>query len=391
MTTPPPVDAFTTAVEQALESGSFLRLTLGKYRGAAKDLERVTRRLVTIKGREQLSFVTRHKSRDVTSNVERTQGIAEIRRRLDEGFRSATLLTHDHETQLLFNKRGEATLRRRPLAGNPSRSGGHDREKRRPIAVDRPFLKGLGVTDGRDRVLPSMAAKWKQINRFLEVFAVDFAAAFPGEAPSPRVVDFGCGKGYLTFALHDWLRLRDIRAKVTGIELREELVAGANRLAEECGAEGLTFRAGDIADFPDEPLDVMIALHACDTATDLALHTGIAGGARLLLCAPCCHKEIRPQVRIPDIMRPLLKHGVHLGAEADMLTDSIRALLLEIAGYDVKVFEFISLEHTDRNRMITAVRNERSTRAAAAREELAALKEFYGLRRQTLEDLLGRE
>lgn len=389
MPTDPQTAEFIARLEQALGDGSFVRLTLGKYRGQDAGLERITIRRVTIKGADHLSFVSRYPTNDITKNLPIAEAVAEIERRLDNGFRSATLRAAREELQLLLNKRGKATLRQGKVKTDQSNSGDHDRAKRRLLTPDRPFLRGLGITDARGRVLPSKAAKWKQINRFLEVFAVDFETSGLAERSRVSIVDFGCGKGYLTFALYDWLRNeRGLNAHVTGVELRPELVATANRLAHKCECTGLEFRAGDIAKFPVETMDVMIALHACDTATDLALHTGIRNGARLLLCAPCCHKEIRPQIRIPEALRPVLRHGIHLGAKADMLTDSMRALLLETQGYDVKLFEFISLEHTSKNRMITAVHNERSGRIQAAGEELARLMEFYGLREQKLASLL---
>lgn len=384
-----PTAEFLQRVETSLADGSFSRLTFGKYRGRDAELERITVRRVVIQGEDQVSFVSRYHTRDVTKNFAPADTAVEIRRQLEAGFRSATLITSTEELQLLCNKRGEARLlpgRHQPPA---TRSPRHDRAKARLLDPDRPFLRHLGVTDDRGRVLPSMAAKWKQINRFLEVFARDFAASNLADRPGVRVVDFGCGKGYLTFAVHDWLTRQQGRsAEVTGIELRSELAEAGNRISVACGCDGLSFHAGNIAHFPAATMDVMIALHACDTATDLALHTGIRNGARLLMCAPCCHKEIRPQVHIPDVLRPMLRHGIHLGAEADMLTDSMRALLLEAEGYDVKVFEFISLEHTSKNRMITAVKNERSRRVNPAREELARLKEYYGVREQRLESLL---
>ena len=139
------------------------------------------------------------------------------------------------------------------------------------------------------------------------------------------------------------------------------------------------------------PIDVMIALHACDTATDHALHLGLRAGAEIILCSPCCHKQLRPQMRSPALLQPMLQHGIHLGQQAEMVTDSLRALLLEAEGYATQVFEFVALEHTSKNKMILARRKAGAdTRAERARAEVADLKSFYGIREQCLETLLQR-
>ena len=133
----------------------------------------------------------------------------------------------------------------------------------------------------------------------------------------------------------------------------------------------------------------MIALHACDTATDHAIHQGLRAGAAIIMCSPCCHKELRPQLLSPHPLRPILKHGVHLGQQAEMLTDGLRALLLDACGYETQVFEFIALEHTNKNKMILAVKRERPARDAEdAWQQVRDIKAFYGIRDQCLETLL---
>jgi SAM-dependent methyltransferase len=237
-----------------------------------------------------------------------------------------------------------------------------------------------------------MARKWKQIDKFLEVIehALD-DAGFAADGPPPRVVDFGCGKGYLTFAVHELLRRRFGGVpEVIGVELRADLVELCNAAAAKSGCSGLRFVQGDLRSYVPAAVDVMIALHACDTATDHALDLGLRAGARILVASPCCHKELRPQLASPKPLAPLLRHGIHLGQEAEMLTDGLRALALEASGYQAKVFEFVSLEHTSRNKMILAIRRRGdaadSARRAAAEAE--SLKAFYGIREQCLERLL---
>jgi SAM-dependent methyltransferase len=207
------------------------------------------------------------------------------------------------------------------------------------------------------------------------------------------VLDFGAGKGYLTFATHHHLRTTlGLDAHVTGIELRPELVSQCNAAARRLGLQGLDFEQGDVGSVEVGAVDVMIALHACDTATDHALHRGVRAGAAVILAAPCCHKQIRPQMCCPPGLKGMLQHGIHLGQQAEMVTDSLRALLLEAEGYETQVFEFVALEHTSKNKMILATRREsHSGRRAERLAQVAELKAFYGLREQCLESLLGAD
>ena len=161
-------------------------------------------------------------------------------------------------------------------------------------------------------------------------------------------------------------------------------------MAHEWGFEGRSFTRGFIRDYPVESADILIARQACDTATDEALYKGVASGASLIIAAPCCHKELRPQVRAPEVLGPVLRHGIQLERHCEMLTDALRALLLEESGYQTRVFEFISTEHTRKNTMIAAVRRKGATDRETALAEYRSLKEFYGIREQRLETLLCR-
>jgi SAM-dependent methyltransferase len=270
----------------------------------------------------------------------------------------------------------------------------HNREKHRLLSLDRPFWSDLGVTTAQHQLIPAMARKWRQINKFTEVFASAMAASPLADAPADRpvgVFDFGCGKGYLTFAMHDWLRAQGRVPQVTGVELRGELVALCNGAAQQHGLDGLHFDAGDVRHYTPVGLDVMVALHACDIATDYAIDFGLRAGASIIMCSPCCHKQVRPQMQTPPLLRPMLQHGVHLGQEAEMVTDSLRALLLDAAGYDTQVFEFVSLEHTNKNKMILAVKRAETPdgHADTVRAQIHEIKKFYGIREQCLETLIA--
>ena len=419
-----PLAEFLAETRAAIASGEFASLVLSKPRHAGGDPSAVRVRLIALKGAPSLSFVATHATRDVTRNLGVEAGIAEVAASLEPGgsiaFAHATLHSAHGDAQLLVSKKGKTTLRRhdRPdvdaaqrdrlqvdhADGDPPdpadaavdgvRLAPHDRARARRLPLELAFLVDLGLTDASHRLVPSMARKWRQIDKFLEVLdhALDALpqSARPHDAGPIRVVDYGAGKGYLTFAVHEHLRRRfGVAPEVTGVELRAELVAFCNGVAERSGCAGLRFVQGDLRTFVPEAVDVMIALHACDTATDHAIDLGVRAGAGILVCSPCCHKELRPQLARPRLLSGLLRHGVHLGQEAEMVTDSMRALLLETCGYEAQVFEFVSLEHTRKNKMILARRRDAgSDPAARARRELADLKSFYGVREQRLESLL---
>ena len=403
----PPLERFIERCALSLADGRFVKLLLAKHHGPQADLQRVMVRAVSLKGEPCLSFVYRHTTRDVTKNLSVDAGVQAVRELLGPVFRNAHLHTADETVELTISQRGVCTLRSRPLTPAEADASGdereapaaatHDREKQRWVDVRQPFLTALGVTTAQHDVVPAMSRKWKQINKFVEVFAGALRASgllpapdAPAAAPrSIRVVDFGSGKGYLTFAVHDHLRGQPgIAAQVTGVELRGDMVRLGNAVVQKLGLQGLRFDEGDVSTRCDEPIDVMIALHACDTATDHAIHHGLRGGAAVILCSPCCHKQLRPQLLSPHPLRPILQHGVHLGQHAEMLTDGLRALLLEACGYDTQVFEFVALEHTQKNKMILAVRRPDARPATASAQQIDDLKAFYGIRDHCLETLL---
>ncbi|MGE8327016.1 class I SAM-dependent methyltransferase [Pseudomonas urmiensis] len=382
---------FLRLLADALEQDSLSKLVLARHVGADQSLQRIIAKPLLVKGQPSLSLVYRHQTRDITRNVPVEQAQALVAELLPESFRNAHLFTTDGEVQLAFSKKGKPMLQRHvaqaPREAAPA--AGHDREKKRYLELSRPFLRDLGVTDGQGALIPSMSRKWKQINKFIEVFDHALASAPLAAAQSLRVADFGSGKGYLTFAMHDYLRNSLGReAQVTGVELRQDMVDLCNTAAARLEHPGLVFECGDVRSVVPEAIEVMIALHACDIATDYAIHTGIRCNAAIIMCSPCCHKQVRPQLQSPGLLQPMLQYGLHLGQQAEMLTDSLRALYLEACGYETKVFEFISLEHTNKNKMILAVKRKQPVDATALLQKIAELKAFYGVSEHCLETLL---
>lgn len=393
-----PTDAFLSLLADSLASQRFVRLVLANHRGSEPGLQRVSGREIVLRGERQLSLLYRHKTRDVTKNLPVGAATPAVRALLAAGFGHAHLETLDGTADLRTSKKGLTTLTREgaPAAADDapaaSAPAAHDRPKQRWLSIEAPYWQDLGITDAQGRLIPAMSRKWKQINKFVEVFDAAWRdsplAAQPADLPV-RVMDFGAGKGYLTFALHAHLRSLGRTAEVVGVELREELVDLCNTSARRHGLDGLRFEQGDVMRHETGPLDVMIALHACDTATDHAIHKGISSAAKIILCSPCCHKQIRPQLLSPALLRPMLQHGIHLGQQAEMITDSLRALLLEAHGYLTQVFEFVSLEHTSKNKMILAVRSQRPVPVDEVLAQIRAIKDFYGVREHCLEVLLG--
>ncbi|MBM3872850.1 MAG: SAM-dependent methyltransferase [Verrucomicrobia bacterium] len=393
---PPARARFLSLVDAALRNGSLVKLTLGKPSPTAADatLRNVFVRPVALRDGPHLSFVWRHETRDLTRN-HRAEAAAEvIAALLGSEFLDGHLFTPTQTAQVELSADGPGRLRIKAASGVPlPRAPDHDRSKPRIVPSDAPWLRGLGVTrdDGRPR--EGMAPKLRQIERFAETLqhllkeaGLPSSSAEPAPAVPFHVVDMGCGKGYLTFATSTLLGRQ---AVVTGVEARPDLVAASTEWATRSGLTSLRFVAGQIADTPLEPPPaVLIALHACNTATDDALARAIAAGARLIIVSPCCHQELRPRLVAPPVLAPALAHGIFREREAEFVTDALRALLLEWAGYRTKVFEFISTEHTPKNVMIAAIR----TRPAGdedRRREIEAFAAFYGIREQALARHLG--
>lgn len=378
------------ALETSLDEGSFVKLTLGKYRGPTPDLKNLYVRPAALKAGPRLSLLYRHRTKDVTKNLERDEAIALLRQLIGAEFLSAHLFTRTNDFRLEFNRRREARLsRHEPTMTGQAPEAGHAKRKRRLIeTASNIYLSRLGVTDERGRVRPAMGDKLRQINKFVEIIADLLESSTLAGRERLTVFDMGSGKGYLTFAVYDYLvNSLDVASSVTGVEARLELVELCNRVAAEAGFAGLRFAHGDIGDFNPAGADILIALHACDTATDDALYQGVAAAASLIVTAPCCHRELRPQMRPPGPLRGLLRHGILLEREAESVTDSLRALLLEAAGYRARVFEFVSTEHTRKNTMIAGVRRRDHADGEEALRQFRELKEFYGIGEQRLEKL----
>jgi hypothetical protein len=389
------LDSFLKLLQDAFQSNHLIRLVLSKYQGDNPELQRLVIRPVLLKNELQLSFLSQNRTFDQTHNYPLSEALSLLQQQLGQQFFSAHLQTSQQEVQLSFSKKGKVLLSKHPIKGGepavqPQIALNHNKAKQRYVEQSRPYLQALGITDAKSDIIPAMSKKWKQINKFIEVLAKAVQQTGLAQSEQLHVADFGSGKAYLTFAVFDYLTSTLARnAKVTGVELRQPLVDLCNEVASRLQLTGLQFEQGDVKHFQARGINVMIALHACDVATDYAIEMGIRTGAEIIMCSPCCHKELRPQLQSPAVLSPLLVHGIHLGQEAEMLTDGLRALLLEAHGYDTQVFEFISLEHTSKNKMILAQKRKKLIDNRPILQQIAALKAFYGIQQHTLETLLA--
>ncbi len=325
-------------------------------------------------------FSTRHETVTMNTNESRTWLTDFL---CHFGARDVYLFDSLKQYQLKGSKKGKWKLMERPAIINKEIALAHNRQKSYLIKEDAPFLNVLGLSSSNGRILAPAQKKFRQINRFLEILLPSLSKF---NKKILKIADLGSGHGYLTFALYDYLTKQSgINAMIEGVELRPDLVLQCNEAAAQLGFAGLHFTEGDIEHYHPGSLDVCIALHACDTATDRAILAGLEAEASIIVLAPCCHKQVRQAMEIPDSLKPLLRHGVFMERTAEMLTDAIRVLYLEKMGYKVKTLEFIGIEHTPKNVMLIA---ERSRPNAAAASSIQGLKHQFGISEHYLDAFL---
>lgn len=373
------------ATKQAVSSGTFVKIALSAYKGGEPDLKKITARRIVIKREEKLSFTYRYKTRDLVRNYAFGEAYGLIADALDSGFTAATLFTTEFDLSY-------PAMTKAPPAAKEVPDPRHDRSKKRLVeTAGKKYLQDLKITDASGAVLKSAQDKYRQIDKYVEILSgliknID-------SSKIKNIVDMGAGKGYLTFALYDYMKnAASIPATVTGVEYRKDLVDFCNKIAQNAAFENLKFVQGTVEDFDASNTDILIALHACDTATDDAIAKGIAAGAELIVVAPCCHKQIRNQIeqgKKKNDLEFLLKYGIFLEREAEMVTDGIRALILEYYGYTTKVFEFISDAHTPKNVMIVATKNAKASPKPEILQKIKDAKDYFGIGYHHLEKAMG--
>ena len=393
MSLPEKTGEFTLSMQASLNDNTFVKLSLGNYKGREENLKNVYIKRILIRNEEKLSFTYRYKTRDIVKNYTLAEGISKVQDYMNKEFYVATLFTtgFDMSFENLFDKK--FTIRKNAASIRTVPSADHDRNKNRLISSnDKPYLTELKITDETGKVLANAQDKYKQINHYIEILST-LIKEIPA-METLNVVDMGSGKGYLTFALYDYLtHVLKVNSQVTGVEFRPELVELCNKIAQNTGFENLTFKEGTIEKYDSTGTNILIALHACDTATDDAIFKGIKANADLIVVAPCCHKQIRRQLEASKTSNDLdflTKYGIFLERQAEMVTDGIRAMILEYFGYKTKIFEFISDAHTPKNVMIVGIRDQKiKDRDEKMLQKIKDAKSYFGIEYHHMEKMIG--
>jgi len=359
-----------------LDGQSFGRAVFsGRQPGHSVAWQRVTLRPVLIRNARHIQFTYSDGQRDITKNYQGPAAAAELDSILEIRFSNFYVETSQQRLQVQVTRRGKVIVHRhRPSSKTDGPSLAHDRRKDLLFPVGEPdrFLEAIGIATRQGKIRPKMRRKFRQVNEFLKLILETADIGATDEAPL-WIVDCGCGSAQLTFAVYHYLNHRlSIPARVTGIDVKEELL---NRLAtqvREWGWDGLDFEVTRIRDYkPADPPTMVLALHACDTATDEALAQAVRWRSEMIFSVPCCHHHLQQQMEpgnTPPEFHVVARHGALRQRLGDLLTDGLRAQILRILGYRTDVVEFISTEHTAKNLMIRAVRTRAPGGKRAVRE-----------------------
>ncbi len=350
------MDTIMTLCQTLIKEEKVIQIILSNVKkGVAKTYQKVEVKPVLIKGQHlyHISYFFEQKvNHDNVIGDELLKVLGEV---LGSYFKQALICTPENDFQILFSKKGKGTILKKP----PTKfeiTLSHNREKNYILKDGLPcdFLEALGVMDASGKVFKKKYDKFKQLNKYLE-FVEDALDVLKKDDGPVRIIDFGCGKAYLTFALYYYLVVqKGFEVEITGLDLKEDVIDYCNQVAQSLHYKGLKFELGDIKDYQYEGnVDMVVSLHACDTATDEALGKACAWHAKVIFAVPCCQHELFNQIKHPDL-EPLLRHGVIRDKFATLVTDTLRMTALEVMSYETQMLEFIDLEHTPKNILIRA-------------------------------------
>ncbi len=375
---------FLFLLKDHIDNKTFIKLTISDKQNKQQDTQKVLIKPVQLKKGFHLSFVYRYATKDVTKNYLIEESIQEITRLMESEFKQALLFTTQEDIHFIPKAKKKINIKKATITKAADLS--HDKNKKRLISTENNvYLQALKVTSPDGKVRKDMQDKYRQINKYIEI--VDGALKELKNEKSLSIVDMGAGKGYLTFSLYDYLNTNlKIDASVLGIELRPQLVRDCNAIAEKASFDNLSFKEGFIESVELPDFDVLVALHACNTATDDAIYRGITSNAKVIICSPCCHKQVRQDMNKNNALQAITRFGILKERQAEIATDAIRALFLEAYGYKAQVFEFIATEHTPKNIIITAIKvKDVSEPIPEKMEEIRRLKSLIGLDKHYLE------
>lgn len=338
-------------------------------------VKKIKVRQVSIKGRRMFQLESFTDKQAFHENLDRQETIERFGESM-KYFRQAQIAVKGMEYIVLISKKGKVTIKKRAVKKEQKLLElSHDKKKQYILQEGMciPFLQDLGVMTQEGKIVRTMTDKFRQINRFLE-FIEDVLPKLDKNR-EVSIVDFGCGKSYLTFAMYYYLHeIKHYDIRIIGLDLKKEVIENCNHLAVKYGYDKLKFLVGDIAEYKDtEKVDMVVTLHACDTATDYALAKAMEWKAEVILSVPCCQHELNGQIK-NEILSPVMEYGILKERFAALVTDGLRGKYLEKAGYDVQMLEFIDMEHTPKNILIRAVRTGRESLAAA--EQIRNCEEF---------------
>ena len=382
------LEKFLNRVAEAAEQSTLVKMTLSKPAQKHDELRNVYVKPVLIKEKRLFAFTYHYERRDEVKNYDATQMLDMLREMIPNRFLNAVLFTVSEDVTLLVSGKGKATIQTKKVQECREQNLEHDKQKARLINPANPWWYQLGLTTREGKITADMQHKFKQIYKYAEIVeSLIKPMKFEGTV---HIADMGAGKGYLTFALYELLTQRlNLDVDIKGVEIRPDLVLKINEIIKANNLKGLEFVESSIEAYHPEKLDVLIALHACNTATDDAIASGIKAGAELIVCAPCCHKQIRQEMERSGRFDAITRYGIFLERQAVMITDTIRALMLEYFGYKTQVMEFIEMEHTPKNVLLVGRRTSKGTKDPKILQQIADLKARYGIGRHYLEAALG--
>ncbi|MBO7462207.1 MAG: SAM-dependent methyltransferase [Bacteroidales bacterium] len=383
---------FIDKLRSAIKKRTYVKLLLTKRVLGNQDLNKIVVRYVELSGKPNLQFVYKYDRNDEAKNFTIEDGIVQLQSIIGNNFLDNILYTTKEDLNLRYNNKNEGKIIKTKPTFTEAADGSHDEAKKRLLNTKKSvYFKSLGITDQKGEIIPSMNAKYKQVEKFVEI--IDTLADNVKDCSPVKIADMGCGKGYLTFATYDYLtNTRELTVDMKGVETQENLVKFCNNIAQKATFGGLEFVQSNINDFKADKLDMLIALHACDTATDDAIYLGMQANAKLIIVSPCCHKQIRQQMKITssNVLEPALKYGIVMERMAELLTDSLRVLILNKNGYKTKLFEFIEPEFTSKNNIITAEKGEMPSAEEQGKiqAQIDAIKNKFGIKFHYLEKLI---
>jgi hypothetical protein len=381
------IEKFLNLINEAAEQSTLVKMTLSKPAQKHDELRNVYVKPVLIKEKRLFAFTYHYERRDEVKNYDTTQMLDILREMVPNRFLNAVLFTVNEDVTLLVSGKGKATIQTKKVQECREQNLEHDKQKARLINPANPWWYQLGLTTREGKITADMQHKFKQIYKYAEIVeSLIKPMKFDGTV---HIADMGAGKGYLTFALYELLTQRlNLDVDIKGVEIRPDLVLKINEIINSNHLKGLEFVESSIEAYHPEKLDVLIALHACNTATDDAIASGIKAGAELIVCAPCCHKQIRQEMERSGRYDAITRYGIFLERQAVMVTDTIRALILEYFGYKTQVMEFIEMEHTPKNVLLVGRRISKGTKDPKILQQIADLKARYGIERHYLETVL---